>query len=194
MGLVVLHQLLLNHHRKRKQGKKMTHFWLAWCYHADTEALWGLWVFRRIWLTKRLSNFFASVMWIQLSFSITLMCFTSSLNLKKKRESFWNRNAQKGVLRCIVSHFIPLKNSLDASTPGFPHLLSTSINPKYSWSLTDWLHPCSLFEPVLKTKRHTKECLSQDIKIWQLQSECLSLSAYKTDFKEAITMQWLTTA
>lgn len=33
--------------------------------------------------TKRLSNFFASVMWIQLSFSTTLMCFTSSLNLGK---------------------------------------------------------------------------------------------------------------
>lgn len=31
--------------------------------------------------TKRLSNFLASVMWIQLSFSTTLMCFTSSLNL-----------------------------------------------------------------------------------------------------------------
>lgn len=35
-------------------------------------------------LTSRLSNFLASVMWIQLSFSITLMCFTSSLNLKQK--------------------------------------------------------------------------------------------------------------
>lgn len=33
--------------------------------------------------TRRLSNFFASVMWIQLSFSTTLMCFTSSLNLDK---------------------------------------------------------------------------------------------------------------
>lgn len=31
--------------------------------------------------TKRLSNFLASVMWTQLSFSTTLMCFTSSLNL-----------------------------------------------------------------------------------------------------------------
>lgn len=31
--------------------------------------------------TKRLSNFFASVMWTQLSFSTTLICFTSSLNL-----------------------------------------------------------------------------------------------------------------
>lgn len=33
--------------------------------------------------TKRLSNFFASVMWTQLSFSTTLMCLTSSLNLGK---------------------------------------------------------------------------------------------------------------
>ena len=37
--------------------------------------------------TKRLSNFLASVMCTQLSFSTTLMCFTSSLNLGKAHGS-----------------------------------------------------------------------------------------------------------
>lgn len=41
--------------------------------------------------TKRLSNFFASVMWIQLSFSTTLMCFTSSLNLATSTASCHRR-------------------------------------------------------------------------------------------------------
>lgn len=48
------------------------------CYQSNLGILF-LWL--NIRLTKRLSNFFASVMWIQLSFSMTLMCFTSSLNL-----------------------------------------------------------------------------------------------------------------
>lgn len=47
-------------------------------------------------LTSRLSNFFASVMWIQLSFSTTLMCFTSSLNLRAGRRPRPPRSAPRG--------------------------------------------------------------------------------------------------
>lgn len=49
-------------------------------FSSMTSSNWST-VGLNIWLTKRLSNFLASVMWIQLSFSTTLMCFTSSLNL-----------------------------------------------------------------------------------------------------------------
>lgn len=113
--------------KEETRGKKTTGFSLGWCYHADTEALWGGWGFSRICLTKRLSNFFASVMWIQLSFSITLMCFTSSLNLKKKRQSFWNRHKQKGVLRCMVT-LVPLKLFWMLSPQGSPSCCQQALN------------------------------------------------------------------
>lgn len=56
----------------RAEGLKHVNIWL-------TAGILSCYLNLR--LTKRLSNFLASVMWIQLSFSMTLMCFTSSLNL-----------------------------------------------------------------------------------------------------------------
>lgn len=54
--------------------------------------------------TKRLSNFFASVMWIQLSFSTTLMCFTSSLNLGEGHGPQQPPSPRSGLVTAVREH------------------------------------------------------------------------------------------
>lgn len=54
--------------------------------------------------TKRLSNFFASVMWIQLSFSTTLMCFTSSLNLGERHGPQQPPSPRSGLVTAVREH------------------------------------------------------------------------------------------
>lgn len=91
--------------------------------------------------TKRLSNFLASVMWIQLSFSMTLMCFTSSLNLQKVNttETEKEKEAAKKNLRSVLqlkreqppiwilnqTHFVCAK--VVAEVPHVSQLMSSAV-------------------------------------------------------------------
>lgn len=81
--------------------------------------------------TRRLSNFLASVMWIQLSFSTTLMCFTSSLNL----------DGHGPVVTPDLFQGNPGPNlcATSAVTPGQPflqHSIGADLGPSPALSLT----------------------------------------------------------